>query len=439
MLRVCTPATVHSQCQGRMRSPLRTDVANGLRQHIIELVHEQKEDSFDMNVEESAIIYQIKKKGGIAPIEPIKTNDDKKNEKVKKIHLKMLKETRGRGSHRFPALDFGDFSQRDERGSHNDPRTASAKTVRFHMEDSNGHNPGTQNPGYEVRGSAIKSSSGLHKSVPLILRRTEAAQRQAQIHTSLQVFKRRLKFHNPNSYLAPNSTVRESDYIIRRVPLHLDAHNRSNVNQSGPLTPRISVSSKLHARPRTPTSGRLRTSSPRRPSSSTTRPQSGTPKSPASTEEKKVKFSYRLPDNIGKELFREDPEIIPSVNTYVVEQTQAKFGGKYEAQAMLNEHNLGVHDALHSGDEKKIRINVHDDTKVDTRLIRWVEESTNINFTRRINRIRSASTERFYRPESTERLRTGSADSRQSRKFLEDPTLNCSNTLANETNAKTSD
>lgn len=116
-------------------------------------------------------------------------------------------------------------------------------------------------------------------------------------------------------------------------------------------------------------------------------------------------------------------------------QTQAKFGGKYETQAMLNEHNLGVHDALYSGDEKKIRI--HEETKVDTRLIRWVEESTNINFTRRINRIRSASTERFYRSESTERLRTGSADSRHSRKFLEDPTINCSKTLVNDAKVKT--
>lgn len=430
MLRVCTPATVHSQCQGRMCSPLRSNVANELRQHIIELVHEQKEENLDMNVEESAIIYQIKKKGGIAPIEPMKSKEDKQNEKVKKIHLKMLKETRGRGAHRFPALDFGDLSQRE------DQRTASAKTVRFRVEDNNGHEPGTQNPGYEVRGSAIKSSSGFHKSVPLILRRTEAAQRQAQIHTSLQVFKRRLKFNNnPNSYLAPNSTVRESDYIIRRVPLQLDVQNKSSGNHSVPLAPRISVSSKLHARPRTPTSARQRSNSPRRPSSSNTRPQSGGLKSPGSTEEKKVKFSYRLPDNIGKELFREDPEIIPSVNTYVVEQTQAKFGGKYETQAMLNEHNLGVHDALYSGDEKKIRI--HEETKVDTRLIRWVEESTNINFTRRINRIRSASTERFYRSESTERLRTGSADSRHSRKFLEDPTINCSKTLVNDAKVKT--
>ncbi|XP_062613202.1 uncharacterized protein LOC134274971 [Saccostrea cucullata] len=433
MLRVCTPATVHSQCQGRMRSPLRTDVANELRQHIIELVKEQTDENIDMNVDDSAIIYQLKKKGGIAPIEPIKTKEDKQNEKVKRIHLKMLKETRSKGANRFPALDFGDVSHRDDHLIQSDPRTASAKTVRFKMEDSNAYVPENQNPGYEVRGNAIKSSSGLHKSVPLILRRTEAAQRQAQIHTSLQVFKRRLKINNQNSYLAPNSTVRESDYIIRRVPLQLDKKSRTNIT---PIAPRISVSSKLHARPRTPTSARQRVGSPLRPTSSTSRPLSGS-KSPIPTEEKKVKFSYRLPDNIGKELFREDSEIIPSVNTYVVEETQAKFGRKYETQAMLNVHNLGVHDALNSGEKEKVRI--HEDTKVDSRLIRWVEESTNINFTRRINRIRSASTERFYRSESTERLRTGSADSKHSRKFLEDTTQTNSNTFQNESKIKTTE
>lgn len=436
MLRVCTPVTVHSQCQGRMRSPIRSGVVNDLRQHIIELVKEQTEENLDMNIEESAIIYQIKKKGGVAPIEPIKTKEDKQNDKVKRIHLKMLKESRGRGAHQFPALDIGDISHRDDVMPQSDPRTASAKTVRFRMEDTNGYVPGNQNPGYEVRGNAIKSSSGLHKSVPLILRRTEAAQRQAQIHTSLQLFKRRLKMNSQNNYLAPNSTVRESDYIIRRVPLQLDVHGRPNITHGVPLAPRISVSSKLHARPRTPNSVQQRATSPRPPTSSNTRPLSGGHKSSASIEEKKVRFSYRLPDNIGKELFREDSEIIPSVNTYVVEQTQAKFGGKYKTQAMLNEHNLGVHDALHSGDKE--RVTVREDSKVDTRIIRWVEESTNINFTKRINRIRSASTERFYRSESTERLKTGSADSRRSRKFLEDPTIN-NNIINNESKVKTTE
>jgi hypothetical protein len=398
-------------------------------------VKEQTEENLDMNVEESAIIYQIKKKGGIAPIEPIKTKEDKQNDKVKRIHLKMLKESRGRGTHQFPALDLGDISHRDDVIPQSDPRTASAKTVRFRMEDTNGYVSGNPNPGYEVRGNAIKSS-GLHKSVPLILRRTEAAQRQAQIHTSLQLFKRRLKMNNQNNYLAPNSTVRESDYIIRRVPLQLDVHGRPNISHGVPIAPRLSVSSKLHARPRTPNSAQHRAVSPRPLTSPNTRPLSGGQKSAVSIEEKKVRFSYRLPDNIGKELFREDSEIIPSVNTYVVEQTQAKFGGKYKTQAMLNEHNLGVHDALHSGDKE--RVTTREDSKVDTRIIRWVEESTNINFTKRINRIRSASTERFYRSESTERLKTGSADSRRSRKFLEDPTIS-NNIINNESKVKTTD
>ncbi|KAK3096010.1 hypothetical protein FSP39_021912 [Pinctada imbricata] len=71
MLRVATPSNIHHNHEPRIRSPLRPkQEINSLRRHIVGMVREQTADHSVDNIKscESTIIYQIKKKGGIAPL-----------------------------------------------------------------------------------------------------------------------------------------------------------------------------------------------------------------------------------------------------------------------------------------------------------------------------------------------------------------------------------
>ncbi|KAK3094571.1 hypothetical protein FSP39_003505 [Pinctada imbricata] len=327
-----------------------------------------------------------------------------------------MRATRAKGLRQFPALDsYADVINNENnetpanvnepnkriRTLHvptEDKRGSSAKSVRFKIEDKSTHVPISPFPGYEIRGNAIKTGSEYSKSAPPATRRSEVQQRQAHIHTSLQLFKRRLKL-NQDNYLAPNSTVRESDYIIRRIPLKLDKRI-PNVTSDAPIEPRLSATNLPHrsrtpsARPPTPdkvTSARRRAM----PVASGVRPvSSGSKSQNEETPERKVRFSYRLPDNLslGKEVsFVEESEPIPSVNTYVLEEKKRKGSKMYE-QATLSTHNLGVHDALTANDTSRIPVGEEGD--VDQRLVKWVEESNVNNHTRKMSRLRSTSVDK---------------------------------------------
>ena len=412
MLRIAAPPGGLSPREPRNRSPLRQKEENNLRRHIVGMVREQSGDiNLDnMKAGESTVIYQIKKKGGIAQLKPTQTAEDSRNDTMKRVHMKAMRATRAKGLRQFPALDsYADIINNENNETINvnepskrirtlhipneeRPRGASAKNVRFKLEDKSTHVPLSPFPGYEVRGNAIRSGSLYSKSAPTA-RRSEVQQRQAHIHTSLQLFKRRLKLNQDSSYLAPNSTIRESDYIIRRIPIKLEPNARiPNVTPVAPLEPRLNVTTKVPQRPKTPNTRPITpTSAIRRLAPQTARPVSGGNKSHNSDNpERKIRFSYRLPDNLslGKEVsFMEESEPIPSVNTYVLEESKRKGNSKFETQATLSAHNLGVHDALTANDHGKVHVG--DESEVDQRLVKWVEESNVNNHTRKMTRLRS--------------------------------------------------
>lgn len=399
MLRVFTPSGYTSPC-GKSPSPLRQSNESLLRQQIIDMVQQQTDEETkaammslenSARTEESAVIYQLKKKSGIAPIKPATTKAERQNENLKRMHLKVLRETRGKTTRTFPALDDIQLSIRDniENGNTKDPykrpftgvgshdNSPKSKTVRFKIEvnpnlvpqSSNGNGSDDKSPdkSYEIRGNAIKNNQN-SKTIPITNKRNETVQRQNDIHNSLQLFKRRLQFNN-ESFHGTSKHKPEDDYIIRRVPLRLENPSRSTLTTPSSLVePRLQSASSILSRPKTPVNML---------SASKNRPKSTESTGKGENQEKTIKCSYRLPDNPnwGKEVsFRDDTETIPNVGTYVVEQGKRKTG-KYEHPATLSTHNVGVHNALTTVKGNKVKI-ADGEVSCDPRFMRWLEESS---------------------------------------------------------------
>ncbi|XP_033756687.1 uncharacterized protein LOC117339286 [Pecten maximus] len=416
MLRVYTPASSHPTTTGR--SPLtRQSHADGLRRQIVDMVQQQglttalpdtigqasgQTDPADQpsepvpTPEPTTVIYQIRKKGGIASTKQSDDKTDKKNDNLKKIHLKILRETRGRGSRSFPAIDdqFRESSGNDEnrKDPFKRPKTIAAgdtkpgavPKVSFKLNESkqplmesstSGMQSNVNNSmdsKYEIRGSAIRSSRN-NKSAPAF-RSSEASKRHMTIHTSLQLFKRKLKMNHPDSYVQPNVSTNDSDYVIRRVPLKYDRTGGriNSITSPSPLEPRLQVMTSVPRRSKTPVNQLNAMAT----GTLLSRPTSGTETSQVG-EEKKIRCSYRLPDNFNwsKEVsFRDDTEMIPNVNTYVVEQGLKKATRKYDGHATLSTHNLDVHNALTSNNDRKVKLGESEE-EFDPRFARWLEES----------------------------------------------------------------
>ncbi|OWF55266.1 uncharacterized protein LOC110462217 [Mizuhopecten yessoensis] len=419
MLRVYTPASSHPTTTGR--SPLtRQSHADGLRRQIVDMVQQQglttsisdtvgqtsgqtTAEPTDQPLEPTptpeptTVIYQIRKKGGIASTKQADDRTDKKNDNLKKIHLKILRETRGRGSRSFPAIDdqFRDSPINDENRKDpfkrpktiaaGDTKPSAVPKVSFRLNDTKpqplaeSSNTGMQSnvnnsvdSKYEIRGSAIRSSRD-NKSAPAY-RSSEASKRHMTIHTSLQLFKRKLKLNHPDSYIQPNVSTNDSDYVIRRVPLKYDRSGGriTSMTSPSPLEPRLQVISSVPRRSKTP----VNQLNAMAPGTLLSRPTSGTEVSLVG-EEKKIRCSYRLPDNFNwsKEVsFRDDTEMIPNVNTYVVEEGLKKATRKYDGHATLSTHNLDVHNALTSNNDRKVKLGEGDE-EFDPRFARWLEES----------------------------------------------------------------
>ncbi|XP_060064530.1 uncharacterized protein LOC132544895 [Ylistrum balloti] len=409
MLRVYTPASSQPTTTGR--SPLtRQSHADGLRRQIVDMVQQQglttsipdtigqnsgqtTEDPVDQPTERlttpepTTVIYQIRKKGGIASTKQIDDKTDKKNDNLKKIHLKILRETRGRGSRSFPVIEgqLRDSSANDDGRKDpfkrpkaiaaGDTKPSAVPKVSFRINDTK-NTPVSESPApgmqsnvnssvdskYEIRGSAIRSNRN-NKSAPAY-RSSEASKRHMTIHTSLQLFKRKLKVNHPDNYVQPNMNTNDSDYVIRRVPLKYDRSSGGRTMMSpSPLEPRLQVMSSVPRRSKTQAM-----------TTNFTRPTSGTEAS-QNDEEKKIRCSYRLPDNFNwtKEVsFRDDTEMIPNVNTYVVEQGLKKATRKYDGHATLSAHNLDVHNALTAN--RKVKLGESEE-EFDSRFARWLEES----------------------------------------------------------------
>lgn len=399
MLRVFTPSGYTSPC-GKSPSPLRQSNESLLRQQIIDMVQQQTDEETkaamislenSARTEESAVIYQLKKKSGIAPIKPATTKAERQNENLKRMHLKVLRETRGKTTRTFPALDDIQLSIRDniENGNTKDPykrpftgvgshdNSPKSKTVRFKIEvnpnlvpqspNGNGSDDKSPDKSYEIRGNAIKNNQN-SKTIPITNKRNETVQRQNDIHNSLQLFKRRLQFNN-ESFHGTSKHKPEDDYIIRRVPLRLENPSRSTLTTPSSLVePRLQSASSILSRPKTPVNML---------SASKNRPKSTESTGKGENQEKTIKCSYRLPDNPnwGKEVsFRDDTETIPNVGTYVVEQGKRKTG-KYEHPATLSTHNVGVHNALTTVKGNKVKI-ADGEVSCDPRFMRWLEESS---------------------------------------------------------------
>ena len=456
MLRVYTPASPNPTNSGRT-TLTRFSHAEGLRRQIVDMVQKQglttadTVDLCDLDLEADpveqisdgntnvphphpGVIYQIKKKGGIASVRQANPKTDKKNDKLKKIHLKILRETRGKGCKSYsasvdPSADitanvkgsdlvddpdkkptsFSGFTNvelvqkhlkplpmlKPEQSKENkDPKDKTATGNKMYADT-----PNINVDKYEIRGNAIKSAK-VSKSAP-IQRSSEASRRHMTIHNSLQLFKRRLKVSQPDFYIQQKVSTNESDYVIRRVPLKYEFKgNKPVASQSpAPLEPRLKLNSATGSHRSKTSTVQIPTAISPHPLMPMSRPNSGTDRDRINTAElpeKKIRCSYRLPDNINwsKEVsFRDETEMIPNVNTYVLEQAKRSGTSKFDGQATLSTHNVDVHNALTSTSESKVKLGENNE-EFDSRFLKWLED-TNTSSNKNTHRTTSAPVIKF--------------------------------------------
>lgn len=374
--------------------------AEVLRKQIVGLLNEDqgKENNRPVKIQ-TPQIYQIQRKGGTSTILKPSDKNERQIERIKRSHLRFIREANNSRSKEFPSIEnyvlHGEAKDTGRNQEFDDPtkrhwalpgdlkQESKVKNVRFHIqeekknqksqEENESKDRERESIGLfcEIRGSAIPTSN---KSGRLIKpsprqRRAEATKRQATIHTSLQLFKRRLKL-NHETYITPSITANhDNDYIIRRVPM------KNGTNTVIPV-PRASSAAKPIIEPR------LSINTTQRPKSSVgpslhvqktflkTRPQS-------SPERNLTR--PRLQENMHNtdmNLFPEEEEqeaIATVVNTYYVEPNKPK--PEQFHQSSLSMHNLDVHNSLNVCSDARMRL-TNSNMQFDNRFLRWLEESS---------------------------------------------------------------
>lgn len=398
MLRVCNSAHEPLHTPRTPKSPN----AEILRKQIVGMLQEEQGKENDKPLKnQTPLIYQIKRKGAIETITKPDHKTERQIERIKRSHLRFIREANSSKSKTFPSIENyvlqGEAKDTGRSVEMDDPskrtwalpgdqrQEPKLKNVRFHMQDEVKRNKlqddsaepiEKDNRGIfcEIRGNAIQSYDTCGKLLKpnLRQRRSEAAKRQTTIHTSLQLFKRRLKI-NHESYITPSITTNhDNDYIIRRVSFK----NSQNANMA---VPRASSAAKPVIEPR------LSVTPTQRPKSSIapclhvhktmlkTRPQS----SPESHPHESHLLKPRLQDNVNNidnVSFQEEQETVANVvNTYFVEQSKPKARQLY--QSSLSTHNIDVHNSLTACPDARMKV-VNCDHKFDNRFLKWLEESS---------------------------------------------------------------
>lgn len=375
--------------------------AEVIRKQIVGLLNEEQGKENDSPIRnQSPQIYQIKRKGGTGTILKPSDRHERQIERIKRSHLRFIREANNSRSKEFPSIEnYVLHGESKDTGRHNefdDPtkrhwalpgdlkHESKVKNVRFHIQEENKNikiqeeneqkdrdkDRVGQGLFCEIRGSAILTNDKtgrLAKPSPR-QRRAEAAKRQATIHTSLQLFKRRLKL-NHETYITPSNTANhDNDYIIRRVPIN---------NSTNPAIPiaRASSAAKPVIEPR------LSVNTTQRPKSSVghspqvqkaflkTRPQS--------SPERNISRP-RLQEHVHNtevNLFPEEEQeaIATVVNTYFVEPNKPK--PEQFQQTSLSMHNLDVHNSLTRCSDARMR-HTNSNMQFDNRFLRWLEESS---------------------------------------------------------------
>ncbi|VDI41884.1 Hypothetical predicted protein [Mytilus galloprovincialis] len=404
MLRVCNSAHEPLHTPRTPKSPN----AEVIRKQIVGMIHEEPGKENDKPLKnQNPLIYQIKRKGNTGTMLKPSDKNERQLERVKRSHLKFIREANSSRSKEFPSIENYVLHGESKDPSHvynvdiEDPdkrhwslpgdlkQETKIKNVRFHIQEE--HKKSKMQDDYEprerehaqlsceVRGSAIQSNEkpGRMSKPSLRHRRTEAAKRQATIHTSLQLFKRRLKLNHDPTYLTPSvNTNHDNDYIIRRVPMK----NSLNANVA---VPRAASAPKPVIEPR------LTVNTTQRPKSSFTpclnaqktflkaRPQSSPDRYPNEGHLLRPRLHENLHNNemiFFQEEEEQEPETIANVvNTYFVEQGKPKPKEIY--QSSLSSHNLDVHNSLTSCPDARMK-HVNSNHHFDNRFMRWLEESS---------------------------------------------------------------